>query len=118
MKLTEIAVIITVLCIVVFSAYYGLFGIKKINETSEKYKKQASAELFISESFKNTCHGVGFENLNKWQATCRDMWNLDYIGWANAQDFMEVDNTISEKELMYGKWDGVITSGEVYCRRL
>lgn len=117
MKLTEIALILTLLCIVAFSSYYGLFGLKKINENSQKYKTQANAEFFISESFKKTCAGNGFKDLNDWQSKCRALWKLDYIAWSNAQDFMEVDKSRNNKDLMYGKWISEVSSGEVYCRR-
>ena len=87
----------------------------KVNQSRELY----ISKKFIAESFRNTCKGKGFENLEEWQLTCRAIFKLDYIGWCRAQEFM-IDDNEAQGLLMYGKWlgkDGLEqSSGEVYCR--
>ena len=79
-----------------------------------------TAKKFIAESFRNTCEGKGFENLEQWQVCCRAIFKLEYIGWCQAQDFM-IDDFAGGGELMYGKWvasgDIKECSDEVYCRK-
>ena len=68
---------------------------------------------FISESFENACQGKGFDSLIQWQKTCRAMWNLNYIGWSKASDFMIV-NDKNDSVLMYGTWKSESYNGEIY----
>lgn len=89
--------------------------IKTKNKLEEEKWKNESFQ-FISESFRKTCCGEGFPSLNEWQKNCKTMWNLEYIGWANAEDFMEVQNPEKGK-LFYGTWVGPYGRGEVYCRK-
>lgn len=120
MKFTEVVIVYLFLFSLLIGATCSLKTIFRINEQSYIYRRKATADYFISESFRKTCYGNGFENLNEWQMTCRALWNLEYIGWADAEEFMEVDYSLSGKKLMYGKWlrkDAVSLDCEVYCRR-
>lgn len=116
MKFTEMLVVL----VFVFSLYCSFScecrNIYKLNKVADQYNKKNSANHFITESFRITCNGKGFDSLNEWQCTCREMWKLDYIGWADASEFMEVDYSLSDKLLMYGKWKGNLAEGEVYSR--
>ena len=80
-------------------------------------KKNELDRKFIEESFKNTCCGKGFSDLNEWQKTCRSLFSLDYIAWSDATEFMDVNDENSEGKLFYGKWTSSSFEGEVYCRR-
>lgn len=86
----------------------------KLTSECKKYKDKAEASLFISESFRKTCGGVGFDSLVEWQKKCKAMWNLDYIGWANAKEFMFVKDDL-DGQLLYGTWHSDNLKGEVYC---
>lgn len=117
MRLADVVVLLVLLGILFTGGMNCARTIQKYNEEITVYRRKASADYFIAESFRKTCRGEGFENLNKWQSCCRAMWNLEYIAWADASDFMIVDYDLNDKILMYGEWDGKETSGEVYCRR-
>lgn len=99
---------VLVLCGVFFcgSAYL------KLCEKSGSEKQKYECTRFVSESFKMTCEGRGFENLLDWQKKCRALWNLEYIGWAFASDFMEVSE--HETGLVYGKWNNEFCDGEIF----
>lgn len=121
MKFTEVVIVYLFLFSLLIGATCSFKSIMQLEEQAYLYRRKTSASYFISESFKKTCKGQGFENLNEWQVVCRAMWKLDYIGWSDAEEFMEVDYTLCEKKLMYGKWvreDGFLLEGEVYCRSL
>lgn len=95
---------------------YGGFSICEKNEKRIlEIKKQVHCEKFIAESFRKTCEGKGFEDLNQWQECCRAMWNLEYIGWANVQDFMIIPDD-SDFSLVCGVWRDKKTCGEVYSK--
>lgn len=117
MKFTDAVLVLVIFCSLVISAECGVKSLYKLNEKANQYRRKTDAQKFISESFRKTCKGEGFKSLNEWQITCRSMWKLDYIGWCDASDFIEVSYAYSEKKLMYGKWNGNWTEGEVYCRR-
>lgn len=116
MKFTEIVVIFGIFSFFILNLFDGFLICKKLSETMGEVKNTCEAEKFITESFKKTCKGEGFNSLNEWQVTCRAMFSLDYIGWSNADDFMEVDYEFSKNKLFYGKWIGSGWDGEVYCR--
>lgn len=108
------------LCMIVISIS-GFMSNSIINKYEELLEKKneiqikVNSTIFISESFRNTCEGKGFSNLNEWQKTCKAMWNLKYIGWGNAEDFFngnDTDNSI----LLYGKWISEYGDWEVYSR--
>ncbi|MCR4580376.1 MAG: hypothetical protein K5681_08520 [Treponema sp.] len=79
-------------------------------ESELSYQKDSIS--FISQSFINTCDGMGFPSLNEWQKSCKAMWTLDYIAWADAASFLPVKSGV----LLYGSWKNNDLSGEVYCR--
>lgn len=116
MRFSELLIVLFFVMTLWWSTVSKCFYVNRIKKSSEEYKKKTAAEYFISESFKKTCRGEGFESLSKWQSVCRALWNLEYIGWGNAEDFMNVDYSKSQKPLMYGKWQSVLTEGEVFCR--
>ena len=116
MRFTDVVLTMIFCVLLICTVQRGCVSLLKRNETANSFMRKATANRFISESFRKTCNGNGFESLNEWQITCRAMWKLDYIGWADARDFMEVSYAVSEKNLMYGKWNGSVADGEVYCR--
>ena len=95
-----------------------LFDFKEIESQIDFKKKQVCSQKFIAETFRNTCKGNGFKNLQEWQITCRDMFGLDYIGWSKADEFMIDENAQNYSQLYYGKWTDceLECNGEVYCR--
>lgn len=102
-----------------FSICFTEYSIKinKLNEECIGLEKQVTAEKFISNSFVNTCSGKGFADLNEWQQKCRAMYNLDYIAWCNAEDFMDVSYENKPTQLYYGTWNSNDIKGEIYCRK-
>lgn len=115
MRFIEVIVIYILLSFLEIFFCTGIVSYKKIENYCEIEKQKYSSTKFISESFKKTCSGKGFKNLEEWQKTCRALWKLEYIGWASATEFM--DNSFENcDELIYGKWIGVYSEGEVFCR--
>lgn len=117
MRLTDMVILLFIVGMLSVTGMNCFNTIRKCENEIIACRRKTSADYFIAESFRKTCRGEGFENLNKWQVICRAMWNLEYIGWCDASDFMIVDYSINDRKLMYGKWDGSDSSGEVYCRR-
>lgn len=72
---------------------------------------------FIFESFKATCEGKCFSSLNEWQQKCKSLWNLEYIAWSNAEDFLDVSYENCDDSLFYGVWISKYGKYEVYCRK-
>ena len=99
-----------------------LSGIRTNFELSKKVieaEKKADCVYFVSESFRNTCRGNGFDSLLEWQKSCQMMFGLDYIGYGKADAFL-AEETGGENEsdsvLYYGSWIGKYGEGEVYER--
>lgn len=73
-----------------------------------------TAKRFIAESFRNTCAGKGFSNLEQWQNSCRALFKLESIEWNYVVDGTEI--------LIQGSWQGndalCECRGEAFCRNL
>lgn len=78
-----------------------------ISETGAK----AASIHFISESFRKTCRGEGFANLEEWGRSCRALWGLEEIEFETVEE-----NIAGREKLLKGNWTGPYGSGEVYCR--
>lgn len=114
-RLADIVIISVLVSLLFVSGASGFHSVKELSLAGENKKNEYLSTRFISESFRKTCKGNGFKDLNQWQKTCRSLWNLDYIGWCSAEDFM-VDPSPESGELLYGKWIGSCGEGEVYER--
>lgn len=80
----------------------------------------------IQKSFINTCITREIPSLCDWQKKYRKKWDLSYIGWTRADNFLE--DTFSERKdfpLYYGYWEKKLRTdkrknkkikGEIYCR--
>ncbi len=119
MRLVEV---IAVLMLTLASSFFiarGVIDISKNSVLVNKKKRGVEGNNFIYRSFVQTCgsknngSGTGFSSLNEWQVTCRAMFNLDYISWCEASEFMIVDE--GKEKLMYGKWESELLEGEVFC---
>lgn len=117
MRFSGIILVLLVVVSLFASTAAEFTAVNRMRVTAMENNRQTDAQYFISESFRKTCRGECFESLNEWQTVCRDLWSLDYIGWGNAEDFMSVDYSLNESPLIYGKWQGRLLEGEVYCRR-
>lgn len=111
--------------IVIFLVIFTLFlsnlnGIEKLYSNlpvkTKDLKNKAISTNFIYESFKSTCEGKSFSSLNEWQEKCGALWNLEYIAWSNAEDFMDVSYKNCDNALFYGVWISKYGKYEVYCR--
>lgn len=120
MRLMEIVIVFFATVIMGISCQEGMRVCVRLNNKAERLEKQVMEKKFVSKSFIQTCEGRCFSNLNDWQVSCRNMFNLSYIAWSKAEDFL-VDEAkeIGEKEtLFYGTWiDSSGTyKGEIYAR--
>ena len=116
----------TILLLITFLSLLGLavkdyaFYASKLDQRVIKSRQAFTAKRFIAESFRKTCEGKGFANLEEWQLCCRAMFGLEYIGWCQAQEFM-IDDFEGRGLLMYGKWlaseNMKDCSDEVFCRK-
>jgi len=115
-KFTDVFLWIVLLSTLIISANYSFKTFRQLEEKSSSFEKKVESTEFISKSFRKACSKEGFTSLNQWQKTCKALWKLEYIAWAEAEDFMDVSE--SEKgTLMYGKWSGNYGSGEIFCRK-
>lgn len=77
----------------------------------------------IRNGFITTCMTREFPSLCEWQKYYRKKWQLDYIGWTRADNFIvDLFTGHNEYPLYYGYWEknkgvGEKIGGEVYCRR-
>ncbi len=115
MRLLELVVFIYLQSFLIFSFSGGLKSCSLLYSKKMEVKNAFDSERFISESFRNACEGRGFASFVEWQKVCKDMWELDYIAWTEADTFMEIEKPEKGK-LMYGRWTGPYGAGEVYCR--
>lgn len=70
-------------------------------------QKQTESMRFISESFRKTCNGLGFENLDSWRRNCSALWDLYEIEWNSKE--------CGNKGVLYqGFWNGPYGKGTVF----
>ena len=84
----------------------GLFE-RKIQHSVER----RDSVRFISESFRKTCRGEGFANLEEWSRSCRGLWELEEIEFETVEE-----NEAGREKLLRGSWAGPHGSGEVFYR--
>ena len=120
MRFHTVLLLLTFLGLVSVTLNDYTFSVQKLESKAIDSRQVFVAKRFIAESFRNTCNGKGFKDLEEWQLSCRALFKLEYIGWCQAQDFM-IDEIPGKGELMYGKWIGSENlkecSDEVYCRK-
>lgn len=119
MRFHTILLVAVFLGIISASIHEYVFYVQKLDSRVQIIRENYYAKRFIAESFRNTCAGKGFENLEEWQLCCKEIFDLSYIGWSNVNEVLK-DGTFENENLMYGKWTGSNEmeecSGEVYCR--
>ena len=115
MKLLDVIIVFLVSSSLFLAAFAGIKTCQSVKREAALCREKTCADRFVYESFRNTCKGKGFSDLNHWQVTCRALLKLDYIGWCNSEDFM-IDEVPETGKLMYGRWIGNNCEGEVYCR--
>lgn len=116
MKLIEAVFAIFLFSIFTATASFSIRNAFSAYERNTLLNKKNSESKFIAESFNKTCEGKGYKDLNEWQKCCREMFDLDYIAWCNAEDFMEVSYENSPNALFYGMWKKSGVTREVYSR--
>ena len=120
MRLYVIPVVLLFSALIAVSVCDYVSCVRTLGKKADSLRKEYQTKHFIAESFCNTCNGKGFSNLEEWQVSCRQMFNLEYIAWCPASDFMIDDYHEEGHQLMYGKWIAVQESGEIsgeiYCR--
>lgn len=116
MKFTNVVIAMVMAGVLSVCISTQVFYVSRLGNKVSEIRNKAVMQRFISESFRNTCNGKGFKDLIQWQVTCRAMFNLSYIAWSDASEFMEVPEDICNKKLFYGKWINSDGEGEVYCR--
>lgn len=118
MRFSQVIVISIITYLISFILDTGLHNSVKLNEIITEKQRNYTEKKFVAESFRNTCQGNGFENLEQWQFSCRNMFDLDYIAWCDSEEFMIDEHKECGKKLVYGKWisKDKKSDGEVYCR--
>jgi len=116
MKIYETLILCTVITLFASCGYSFFMNIEKLNRKCNSLENEINANSFINRSFINTCYGKGYKDLNEWQVSCRKIYNLEYIAWCNAEDFMDVSYEKCDDALFYGIWKSDVGKGEVYCR--
>lgn len=120
MRFSTLIVVIVFLGIIGVSVHQAAWYTNELGSRAENTRQCFWTKKFIVQSFKNTCDGKGFESLEEWQLTCRTMFDLEYIAWCPAEEFMVIENEEDKGNLMYAVWTGnkalKACSGEVYYR--
>ena len=83
----------------------ALNGICLLEKRKNAFRNEALCTRFVSESFRKTCAGRGFESLSDWKNSCRALWKLDYIGFRE------------EENILCGVWIYASERHEVYFRK-
>lgn len=134
MKLYEILILLLFGFVFSSCLCHFLSSNRKLEANLNDIKNETCSKRFIAESFRKTCNGTGFKDLEEWQLVCRSLFSLDYIAWCDAEEFM-IDpvkeeaaesvglcnfyEIVNDNTLFYGKWmssDDSEINGEVYCR--
>ena len=97
-----------------FSTVFSLLICWQLENKKMAKKIETDITKVILDSFIETCNGNGYVDLNEWQRINRKLWNLDYIAWSAAEDFMVVSEDAASM-LYYGVWKGSYSSGDVFC---
>lgn len=97
----------TVFLLMLYVTFLSCFhsGLTRLNGLSEleiQRRKETESLVFIAESFKKTVQLQGFDSLDNWQQSCREMWQLDDISYSIQNCFF------------YASWSGKYGKGEVY----
>lgn len=118
MRFSQFIVISIITYLISFILETGLHYSAQFNEILMEKQRDYTEKKFIAESFRNTCKGTGFENLEQWQISCRNLFDLDYIAWCDSEEFMIDEHKEGNQKLVYGKWvsKDKRSDGEVYCR--
>ena len=117
MRLINIFVSLILFGVISLGFGSGLETCRKLDQRYFSLSKNKTSKEFVTKSFINTCKGKGFSDLNEWQLVCRELFNIEYIAWANANDFMDVSMANTNEDLFYGAWTLNGEINEVYCRK-
>lgn len=115
MKYTDLLVFLFLLCVFSVVSASLVKTYSHLSSANDEYVEKINSNIFISESFKNTCQGKGFSSLYQWQKCCKAMCNLKYIGWSDTNDIMIRGDKFKGLAL-YGTWKGQDYKGEVYWK--
>lgn len=118
MRLIEIIIVIFASTSLSFTCLESVSLCKKLTTQMRELENKVNQKKMIYRTFVQTCNGEGFSSLNEWQVSCRKLFNLSYIGWSKAEDFMIDNANNAEGELYYGMWidSQGENSGEIYAR--
>ena len=81
--------------------------LQKMDLAIEKARNSYYSLQFISESFRKTCKGEGFNSFEEWEQTCSALWQLSEISYETDSDGL----------LICGSWSGPWGNGVVYCNK-
>ena len=111
MKLYSVVLTAILLCILSVTLRNAVFYAGIYESKSRELFLSYTAKKFISQSFKNTCSGKGFESLEQWRLVCSALFTLEEISYETAAN---------QSLLMHAVWIGSSEyekcSGEVFYR--
>lgn len=114
MKFYTIVLNLFILSVLAAGVSQNVNAFLKISKKNEAIRIKKDSTAFIAESFRKACYSEDF-SFADWQKMCKALWKLDYIGWADADSFMQIPHEDGEI-VYYGTWKGDCGDGEVYCR--
>ena len=97
MKLYTAVFFAMLLCLISISLRQALFIADSLEKATQEVFAAYNADVFISQSFKKTCCGYGFENPEKWKQTCSALFSLEEISYGTVEN---------NSRLFYAKWTG------------
>lgn len=109
MKLYTVTLTALYLCMIFSLINSSVFYARKLEQKKQEVFLCCTAKQFISQSFKKTCSGKGFKNLEEWKNVCNALFELEAITF-------QTDG--GTQNLFYAEWKGSDTftrcSGQVY----
>ncbi|MCQ2591572.1 MAG: hypothetical protein MJ188_02210 [Treponema sp.] len=90
--------------------------VNTLNKKASINQIKLSAIKNITSGFENACCPLNETNLYAWQQKCRKDWELNYIAWSYANDFLIDTSTYNNSTLVYGVWESEVSNGEIFYR--
>ena len=111
MKFYTVVITAVFLCIISTVLRDSIYYTQKLEQTVRQEFVSYSAKRFVSQSFKNTCEGKGFNSLEQWKSVCQILFKLESIYY---------EESCVGENLLYAKWTGnkdyQKCNGEVYFK--
>lgn len=113
MKLHTAVLVITFLGLFSICMNSCFLSVSRLEKKRKEVFAAYNSKRFIVQSFRNTCKGRGFKNLEQWKQSCKVMFRLQEIEW------QQIKKDENSQVWFYAFWTGPeeqnAIKGQVYC---